>query len=498
MQQTKVYVVVDLGFGDAGKGTVVDYLVRTRKAGTVVRFNGGAQAAHNVTLPDGRRHPFSQFGSGTFVPGVKTYLTEDVLFDPNSLLGEEAALQALGVTDAFERFAVHEECLVVTPFHRTANRLREVARGDKPHGSCGMGIGEAMSDATGRDKVAIRVKDLLLPADELRRKLEWVRQYNEGKALVYYPKYKEHQLGQGLDPSAVEWFLDQCRRVADLVTIADDAYEDKHVFNCDSDQVVVCEGAQGVLLDEHYGFHPYTTWSTVTPHRVLEKIREANYITGTVGGEVERVGVTRAYQTRHGAGPFPTWERGGKAWEHLGAPDANKEHEWQGKFRVGWLDTVLLRYAIEACSVPWSTQTIDWLAVTCLDRLHGAFPQVPVCTHYVQYRADAKKVRHLPVARRPTLGGQEILTEFLMGAQPSQFPRFDVSYQAVDYDHLLPYIEQQVGVPVGLSSRGPTWQDKLEHEAWVVHGIYGKTKVKHGPEEVGRNPGETQLQFRTP
>src|SRR4051794_33587520 len=122
------WIVVDLGFGDAGKGSVVDFLVREHQTHTVVRFNGGAQAAHNVVLPDGRHHTFSEFGSGTFVPGVRTHLSRFMLVDPAALLAEERHLRSLGVSDAFERLSVDGRAIVVTPFQKAANRLREMSR----------------------------------------------------------------------------------------------------------------------------------------------------------------------------------------------------------------------------------------------------------------------------------------------------------------------------------------------------------------------------------
>ena len=133
----RAYVIVDLGFGDAGKGLLTDYLARQLKAGIVVRYNGGAQAGHNVVTPDGRHHTFSQFGSGTFIPGVKTYLSRDVVIHPGALLVEGAILEGKGIPDAFSRLRVSEQALVITPFHQAANRIREIVRGSDRHGSCG-------------------------------------------------------------------------------------------------------------------------------------------------------------------------------------------------------------------------------------------------------------------------------------------------------------------------------------------------------------------------
>src|SRR5437763_7917023 len=119
----RAFVVVDLAFGDSGKGLLTDFLVRRTGARMVVRYNGGAQAGHNVVAPDGRHHTFAQFGAGTLVPGVRTFLSRFVAVHPTALLREEAALAGIGVADAFGRIAVSEAALVITPFHQAANRL---------------------------------------------------------------------------------------------------------------------------------------------------------------------------------------------------------------------------------------------------------------------------------------------------------------------------------------------------------------------------------------
>ena len=112
--------VVDLGFGDSGKGLATDWLVRTTGADVVVRFNGGAQAGHNVVTPDGRHHTFSQLGAGSFVEGVRTFLSRDVVVHPTALVREAAVLAERGVPDPLARVAVSERALVITPFHQAA------------------------------------------------------------------------------------------------------------------------------------------------------------------------------------------------------------------------------------------------------------------------------------------------------------------------------------------------------------------------------------------
>jgi adenylosuccinate synthase len=337
--------VSDLGFGDSGKGTVTEALVRKLGAGWVVRYNGGAQAGHNVVLEDGRFHTFSQFGAGTFVPGVRTFLSRFMVLHPGGLLEEARVLASKGVDDALERVCIDPRARVITPFHQAANRLREVLRGDARHGSCGLGVGETMHHSLECPSEGVVAGDLLDP-EVLRGKLLRIQQRYWQEFSTYRRELLTDPLGAAemavLESSqATVMFLEQANGVAPLVRLTRP-----------HSGTVIFEGAQGVLLDEWRGFHPYTTWSTCTFDNALELVRELG------GGEVFRLGVVRSYATRHGAGPFPTEE------PSLDMPEPyNRWGPWQQGFRLGWLDLPLLRYAVEACG------GLDGLAVTHLDRV---------------------------------------------------------------------------------------------------------------------------------
>ena len=168
-------VVVDLGYGDAGKGGITDFLTGEMGAKMICRFNGGGQAGHHVVTPDGRQHTFSQFGSGMFVPGVRTVLSKYTLVSPLAMLAEAEHLASVGVPDALSRTFIDENALIVTPYHRALNQLRETLRGSGRHGSCGMGIGETVSDCLAYGPEAmLRVGDLRSPI-ETRFRLELIR-----------------------------------------------------------------------------------------------------------------------------------------------------------------------------------------------------------------------------------------------------------------------------------------------------------------------------------
>ena len=268
----RVSLVVDLGFGDAGKGLVTDWLVRRDGAGLVVRYNGGAQAGHNVVTPEGRHHTFAQVGAGAFVPGVRTWLAHPFVLHPTALLVEAEALRAQGVPDALERLGISERARVITPFHQALNRLRELARGEARHGSCGVGVGETVRDALDFPEDTLRAGDLR-DVPRLSRVLARVRERKreEARALALpdsEPVRRERAL---LDTDGVsDAWAERAARVAPRVR------EDGQLGAwMRATRATVFEGAQGVLLDEDWGFHPFTTWSRCTLANALALLADA-------------------------------------------------------------------------------------------------------------------------------------------------------------------------------------------------------------------------------
>jgi adenylosuccinate synthase len=388
------FIVVDLGFGDSGKGTVVDRLCAQGSARTVVRFNGGAQAAHNVVTDDGRHHTFAQFGSGTFTPGVRTHLSRFMLVDPLALASEAAHLRSVGVPDALDRLTVDASALLTTPYHRAVNRARESARGAARHGSCGMGIGETASYALEHPE-APRAGDCRSPV-RLRRLLHEVRDW----ALSLFP---------ALELPPVDDCAEAFLAFGEAVRIVPDEFLRRLLRTGPA----VFEGAQGVLLDEWHGFHPYTTWSTTTFANALELLE---------GADALRLGVVRKYLTRHGPGPFVTEDPALDLLE-----PHNTHGTWQGAFRTGHFDAVALRYALEV------TGGVDGLAVTHLDA-----PPVRLCVSY-------DTLTRIPVHPK-NLNAQERLTHHLLKARPV-------------YDGWVTGpsdISHALGAPVLLESYGPT------------------------------------------
>jgi len=432
------FLTVDLGFGDAGKGSIVDFLTREHAAHTVVRYNGGAQAAHRVVTagPHPREHVFAQFGSGTLA-GAATHLSRFMLLDPLAMVAEEQHLQALGVADAFDRTTIDERALVITPFQRAANRLKELARGDGRHGSCGMGIGETMIDYLEHGQRVLFAGDLRRP-DVLRAKLHFLHQINLAKIQALLPSLPDsaesaREQSPLRDPDWPDWLIEEYRGFAQRARIVPSAFL-HHILQ--QPGAVIFEGAQGVLLDEWQGFHPYTTWSTTTLENATRLLDEADYT-----GGLTRIGITRAYATRHGAGPLVTED----ADLTRALPDAiNAFGAWQQGFRVGWLDVVMLKYALEAVG------PLDQLAVTCLDRL-AELPELRVCRRYSYDTFDIDRIAHSPVPR--ALEYQERMTNNLAHCTP-------ILETLADPSALLHLLESELGVPIGILSEGLTAAEK--------------------------------------
>ncbi len=441
----KAFVVVDLGFGDAGKGTITDYLVRSRGASLVVRFNGGAQAGHNVVTGDGRHHTFSQFGSGTFVPGVRTHLAAQVVLHPSALLVEHRRLESIGVPDALDRLTIAPNARVTTPYHQALGRLREVARGEGRHGTCGVGVGETVRDALSHPGDVLRAADLWAGRDELVAKIARMRERLWPAARAELSKC-DHVAAAGEelrifeDQEILERWVDfiapLSRRPGMLAgTVGRDLPRGS---------TVVLEGAQGVLLDEHSGFHPHTTWSSCTTDDALAWLADQE-----ISGPVHRMGVVRTYATRHGQGPLPSATRD---LDHLDEPH-NADFGWQGRFHRGWPDPLFWRYALRA------NKGVDSLAVTHLDRVTRA-GQWRVVSGYRGAGADTLDPSGEIRPRAPNdFEARERLTADLLRAR-AELTDLPGHHGTPPADRFVDWVEDALHVPVSIASHGPTAGDK--------------------------------------
>lgn len=423
-------IVTDLGYGDAGKGSVTDWLCSPpgaalrgeRPAAAVVRYNGGAQAGHNVT--DGRHwHVFSQFGSGT-LRGAPTFLSRYMMIDPLALAAEHIHLQDTGYPGALDLITADRDALITTPYHAAAGQARELARGTARHGSCGKGIGETARFAIEYPDLALRARDCARPAAWLISRLAQIRDL--------LPRAAAGCRLAGPDPADL---ADAYAAFADRVTLVDGR---EHLARLLRAGPVIFEGAQGVLLDEWRGFHPYTTWSTTTS-------ANAETLLAETGKHGYRLGVIRAYMTRHGPGPLVTEDPA------LDFPEPhNRTDPWQGGFRAGHPDLLVLDYAVQA------NGGIDGLAVTHLDRAeHG---RLRLCRAYRDVEYDVRMTRLNPGPYQD-LAWQENLTRILLAARPEYDPG------KVPVHELALAFTGTARAPVVLRSHGPGPDAKQAHTA---------------------------------
>jgi adenylosuccinate synthase len=442
------YILVDLGFGDAGKGLLTDFLVRHTGAPLVVRYNGGAQAGHNVVTPNGHHHTFSQFGSGTFIPGIQTYLSRYVVIHPAALLAEGDLLQTKGVQDAFSRLRMSDRALVITPYHQAANRIREIVRGANRHGSCGVGVGEAVEDAHSFPEDRILAGDLSNPIT-LRRKLLRIRERKRDQMASFClapPQGSRIALEFGIfeREDIIDAWITSIARISEMGLVVSDEVLERWLHEMN---MVIFEGAQGVLLDAEAGFHPYTTWSRCTTKNALEILAEL-----APNVKASRIGVLRSYAVRHGPGPLPTETD----CIESAVSEHNQTGEWQGAMRYGWFDSVLTRYALEL------NGGVDTLMLTHLD-LPARLGIWKVCTGYkddgafdnfpVECNISAGVVRNIRAPRSFSLQQQTWLTQALFQVDPI------LESPPLDEHMIIQKVESQIGQAIGLISRGPTAMD---------------------------------------
>jgi adenylosuccinate synthase len=450
------FIVIDLGFGDSGKGLLTDFLTRRTGAGLVVRYNGGAQAGHNVVTPDGTHHTFSQFGSGTFVPGVRTFLSRHVVLHPTALLVEREALESKGIRDAFERLRISEGARVITPYHQAANRVREIARGPGRHGSCGIGFGETVLDGLDFPEDSIHAGDLSRP-HSIRPKLQRIRERKREEVAVLAGGCRDEpvlqaELGLFENPDVPEAWIASVSRLAEAgLILPDTALADWAGDAAD----VIFEGAQGILLDEDHGFHPYTTWSRCTAGNAEE------IIAGSFPQMIPvKVGVMRSYAVRHGPGPLPT--------DTDTLAPALVEHNatgyWQGPVRYGWFDPVLARYGMDAVG------GVDRLVVTHLDAPVRMGKWFTAREYSLRKREllpedwmdSSGAMIRMPVLPAASLDLRRKLTRALFDAEPVLEP-CEAGEEAV-----LQKMELCLGRPIDAISRGPRAGDVAAFGNWDV------------------------------
>lgn len=419
-------VVVGTQWGDEGKGKVVDWL--TDHAQGVVRFQGGHNAGHTLVIK-GVKTALQLIPSGIMRDGVACYIGNGVVVDPTHLLGEIERLEAIGV-EVRSRLFISESCPLIMPFHVAVDKAREALRetsGAGKIGTTGKGIGPAYEDKVARR--ALRVQDLKHPdrfATKLRELLELhnvaLTGYLHAEALEFQP------------------IFDHAMKVAEQLRpmMADVGYR-LHTAHREGARLLF-EGAQGTLLDIDHGTYPYVTSSNCVA---------GNAAAGAgVGPDLLHyvLGITKAYTTRVGGGPFPTelgMDEPGTVGHHLSTVGQERGTVTGRPRRCGWLDAALLKRSM-------IINGVSGLCITKLDVLDG-LPEIKVC---VGYRLHGETVDILPLdaddiyACEPVYetfpGWTEVtagLTEW--AALPTNARRY------------LERVQALIGAPIAMVSTGP-------------------------------------------
>jgi adenylosuccinate synthase len=334
------FAVIGLGFGDEGKGLCVNSLCHNLSDTLVVRYSGGQQAGHTVTLTDGTSHVFSNFGAGTF-QGCPTYWSKYCTFDPVGIVNEFKILQSKGYQPVIY---IDRKSPVTTPYDKFHNQNSNAVN----HGTCGVGVG-----ATFKREEAF----YSLLAGDL--------QYE----YIYNQKFQ----------SIISYYNGKIKNIVDVLsefTIAIDFILSKPYNFVFVDRIphydnIIFEGSQGLLLDQHYGFFPHVTRSNVGTTNILE-----------MGYEPYLYLVTRAFQTRHGNGPMTN--------SHIphnitnNPLETNITNQYQGEFRKSLLDLDLLKYGMQRDDYIRNTRNKE-LVITCLDLIQNEY----------RYTINGKIVNHV-------------------------------------------------------------------------------------------------------
>jgi adenylosuccinate synthase len=418
-------VVVGSQWGDEGKGKIVDWL--SERADIVVRFQGGHNAGHTLVIGNST-YKLSLLPSGVVRPGKLSVIGNGVVVDPWALADEIRRLGEQGVAISRDNLRVAENATLILPLHRELDAIREAAAGDGKIGTTKRGIGPAYEDKVGRR--AIRMMDLAdLPS--LRPKID--------RILAHHNPLRR---GLGQPEIDARTLCDQLAGIAPMVLPFVDTVWSLLDEERRAGKRILFEGAQGAMLDIDHGTYPFVTASNTVA-------AQAATGSGVGPGSIQYVlGITKAYTTRVGGGPFPT-ELTDETGRLLGERGFEFGTVTGRARRCGWFDAVLVRQAAKVGG-------IDGIALTKLDVLDG-LRELKVCTGY---RLDGEELGYLPAAQ----GAQarlEPIYETVEGWQEStkgarSFAALPA--QCVKYIKLL---EELIEVPVALVSTSPDREDTI-------------------------------------
>jgi adenylosuccinate synthase len=418
-------VVVGSQWGDEGKGKIVDWL--SEQADVIVRFQGGHNAGHTLVI-DGVSYKLSLLPSGVVRPGKLSVIGNGVVLDPHALVAEIGRLRDQGVTVNPETLRIAENVTLILSLHRELDALRENSSTGTRIGTTGRGIGPAYEDKVGRR--AIRLMDLA-NLETLPAKID--------RLLAHHNPLRR---GLGQSEISAEAIFQELSSVAGTVLPYMDSVWKLLDGQRREGKRLLFEGAQGALLDIDHGTYPFVTSSNTVAGQAATGSGLGPNAVGYV------LGITKAYTTRVGEGPFPT-EQKNEVGEFLGT----RGHEFGTvtgrKRRCGWFDAVLVRQTV-------CTSGITGIALTKLDVLDG-LEELKIC---VGYELDGKRIDYLPASQ----GAQARVVpiyETLPGWQESTKGArswAELPAQAVKY---VRHVEELIGAPVALLSTSPERDDTI-------------------------------------
>jgi adenylosuccinate synthase len=418
-------VVLGTQWGDEGKGKIVDLLCRDADA--VVRFQGGHNAGHTLVI-EGEKTVLHLIPSGILQPGVECMIGNGVVLSLQALRKEMEALEARG-TDVRSRLGISPACAIIMPWHQQLDLAREQARGKRAIGTTGRGIGPAYEDKIARR--GLRTSDLL-NTDDLQAKIEHILDYHN---FVLTQRF-------GQDALSVQAMLDEALELGEYFApqvkdVSGRLYELR-----EQGKRVMFEGAQGSLLDIDHGTYPYVTSSNTTIGGVCTGA-------GVGPNAVDYVlGITKAYVTRVGGGPFPT-----ELFDENGARLAKRGAEFGATTgrprRCGWLDAVALRRMV-------NLNGVSGFCVTKLDVMDG-FDEIKVCTNY----RLGGEIIDAPPLDADAWAELEPVYETFPGWQESSKGATRMEDLPANARSYLAAMEDLCGAPVHIVSTGPDRSENI-------------------------------------
>jgi len=421
----KNVVVVGSQWGDEGKGKIVDWL--SSEADIVVRFQGGHNAGHTLVI-DKKVFKLRLLPSGIVRKGKISILGNGVVIDPWSLLNEIEEIKKHGVDVTPDNFMISESASLILPFHQEMDEIREDAAGKEKIGTTRRGIGPCYEDKVGRR--SIRVMDLRSESNLDNRLENVLLHHNAIRKGLNKKIYEKDKLKKELLKIAPE-----------ILKFAQPVWLKLDQFNNDRKKILF-EGAQGILLDVDHGTYPYVTSSNTVP---------AMAATGSGSGPDKInyiLGITKAYTTRVGSGPFPT-ELNDEIGESLGRRGKEFGTVTARKRRCGWFDGVLVRQTIKISG-------INGIALTKLDVL-DELDEIKMC---VEYELNGKKINYLPAASEDQFNIKPIYKTFPGWKSKTQGIRNlkDLPDKALRYIHAL---EDFIGARISSISTSPEREDTI-------------------------------------